>query len=209
MNDDQKREARLRQALSALVDGEAHELEVSQVLAKAKGHDEVRARWARYQLVSAVLQARGAAQGTNSSATPSPAQAATSPAAAPLRRGFGWGSFALAASLTLALVVVLRTVGSEAAPAPMLAALTPTAAPTPAPTLAAPLQAVAFGGEPSTGGAAVQITMPRAWAASGELGPGAARHLQTLMRRHAELNLLDSAGSLVPAVRLVAHAEAL
>lgn len=205
MNDDQKREARLRQALSALVDGEAHELEVSQVLAKAKGHDEVRARWARYQLVSAVLQARGAAQGTNSSATPSPAQAATSPAAAPLRRGVGWGSFALAASLTLALVVVLRTVGPEAAPAPMLAALTPTAAP----TLAAPLQAVAFGGEPSTGGAAVQITMPRAWAASGELGPGAARHLQTLMRRHAELNLLDSAGSLVPAVRLVAHAEAL
>ena len=28
------------------------------------------------------------------------------------------------------------------------------------------------------------------------------------MRRHAELNLLDSAGSLVPAVRLVAHSEA-
>ena len=63
MNDDQKREARLRQALSALVDGEAHELEVSQVLAKARGHDEVKARWARYQLVSAALKSRGAAQG--------------------------------------------------------------------------------------------------------------------------------------------------
>ena len=95
MNDDQKREARLRQALSALVDGEAHELEVSQVLAKAKGHDEVKARWARYQLVSAALQARGAAQGSAVVTTAHPAGAAL-PAAAPLRRGFGWGSFALA-----------------------------------------------------------------------------------------------------------------
>jgi anti-sigma factor RsiW len=203
MNDDQKREARLRQALSALVDGEAHELEVSQVLAKAKGHDEVKARWARYQLVSAALQARGAAQGSAVVTTAHPAGAAL-PAAAPLRRGFGWGSFALAASLTLALVMVLRTVVPSPEPEPMLAALTPS----PAPTLAVPLQPVALGGERSSGSAAVQITMPRAWAASGELGPGAARHLQTLMRRHAELNLLDSAGSLVPAVRLVAHSEA-
>ena len=203
MNDDQKREARLRQALSALVDGEAHELEVSQVLAKAKGHDEVKARWARYQLVSAALQARGAAQGAVTVATTPPAGAAL-PAAATPRRGFGWGSFALAASLTLALVVVLRSLGPSTEPSPMLAALTPS----PAPTLAVPLQPVALGGERSSGSAAVQITMPRAWAASGELGPGAARHLQTLMRRHAELNLLDSAGSLVPAVRLVAHSEA-
>lgn len=204
MNDDQKREARLRQALSALVDGEAHELEVSQVLAKAKGHDEVRARWARYQLVSAALQARGAAQGGAAMDTSPAREATTLPAAASLRPGFGWGSFALAASLTLALVVMLRTLGPGTDPAPMLAALTPT----PAPSLAVPLQPVALGGERSSGPAAVQITMPRAWAASGELGPGAARHLQTLMRRHAELNLLDSAGSLVPAVRLVAHSEA-
>jgi sigma-E factor negative regulatory protein RseA len=203
MNDDQKREVRLRQALSALVDGEAHELEVSQVLAKAKGHDEVKARWARYQLVSAALQARGAAQGSAAVTTAHPAGAAL-PAAATPRRGFGWGSFALAASLTLALVVVLRSLGPSTEPSPMLAALTPS----PAPTLAVPLQPVALGGERSSGSAAVQITMPRAWAASGELGPGAARHLQTLMRRHAELNLLDSAGSLVPAVRLVAHSEA-
>jgi hypothetical protein len=203
MTDDQKREARLRQALSALVDGEAHELEVSQVLAKAKGHDEVKARWARYQLVSAALQARGATQGAVTVATTPPAGAAL-PAAATPRRGFGWGSFALAASLTLALMVVLRTLGPGLEPAPRLAALTPT----PAPSLAVPLQPVALGGERSSGSAAVQITMPRAWAASGELGPGAARHLQTLMRRHAELNLLDSAGSLVPAVRLVAHSEA-
>ena len=204
MNDDQKREARLRQALSALVDGEAHELEVSQVLAKAKGHDEVKARWARYQLVSAALQAPGAAQRAAASAAPPPADATPVPAAGSLRRGFGWGSFALAASLTLALVVVLRTMAPGAEPAPMVAALTGP----PAPILAAPLHPVALGGEPSSGGAAVQITMPRAWAASGELGPGAARHLQALMRRHAELNLLDSAGSLVPAVRLVARAEA-
>jgi len=203
MTDDQKREARLRQALSALVDGEAHELEVSQVLAKAKGHDEVKARWARYQLVSAALQARGATQGAVTVATTPPAGAAL-PAAATPRRGFGWGSFALAASLTLALMVVLRTLGPGSEPAPRLAALTPT----PAPSLAVPLQPVALGGERSSGSAAVQITMPRAWASSGELGPGAARHLQTLMRRHAELNLLDSAGSLVPAVRLVAHSEA-
>jgi len=203
MNDDQKREVRLRQALSALVDGEAHELEVSQVLAKAKGHDEVKARWARYQLVSAALQARGAAQGSAAVTTAHLAGAAL-PAAATPRRGFGWGSFALAASLTLALVVVLRSLGPSTEPSPMLAALTPS----PAPTLAVPLQPVALGGERSSGSAAVQITMPRAWAASGELGPGAARHLQTLIRRHAELNLLDSAGSLVPAVRLVAHSEA-
>lgn len=206
MNDDQKREARLRQALSALVDGEAHELEVSQVLAKAKGHDEVKARWARYQLVSAALQARGAALGSAASSAHHPAEATASPtpASAPLRRGFGWGSFALAASLTLALVVVLRTVDPGAESAPMLAALTPASGP----IVAAPLQPVSLGGERALGSAAVQITMPRTWAASGELGPGAARHLQTLMRRHAELNLLDSAGSLVPAVRLVAHAEA-
>lgn len=204
MNDDLKREARLRQTLSALVDGEAHELEVSQVLAKAKGHGEVKARWARYQLVSAALQARGVAQGALGSDALPPAQATALPAAASLRRGFGWGSFALAASLTLALVVVLRTLGPSSESAPMLAALTPA----PAPTLAVPLQPVALGGERSSGSAAVQISMPRAWAASGELGPGAARHLQALMRRHAELNLLDSAGSLVPAVRLVAHSEA-
>lgn len=204
MNDDQKREARLRQALSALVDGEAHELEVSQVLAKARGHDEVKARWARYQLVSAALQARGGAQGSAASTAPPPAEAAAVPATGGFRRGFGWGSFTLAASLTLALVVVLRTMGPGAEAQPMLAALTPT----PAPSLAVPLRSAALGDERSFGGAALQITMPRAWAASGELGPGAARHLQTLMRRHAELNLLDSAGSLVPAVRLVAYSEA-
>ena len=204
MNDDQKREARLRQALSALVDGEAHELEVSQVLAKARGHDEVKARWARYQLVSAALKSRGAAQGGAAIDAPPATGAKTLPAAAPLRRGFGWGSFALAASLTLALVMVLRTVGPSPEPEPVLAALTPT----PAPFLAVPLRPVALGGEGASGGAAVRITMPRAWASSGELGPGAARHLQALMRRHAELNLLDSAGSLVPAVRLVAHSEA-
>ena len=204
MTDDQKREARLRQALSALVDGEAHELEVSQVLAKAKGHDEVKARWARYQLVSAALQARGAAQGSAAIDESPATEVTTLPSSAPLPRGFGWGSFALAASLTLALMVVLRTVGPGSEPEPRLAALTPTAAP----SLAVPLQPVALGGERSSGSAAVQITMPRAWASSGELGPGAARHLQTLMRRHAELNLLDSAGSLVPAVRLVAYSEA-
>ena len=110
----------------------------------------------------------------------------------------------MAASLTLALVVVLRTIGPGAEPQPLLAALTPA----PAPSLAVPLRPAALGDERSFGGAALQITMPRAWAASGELGPGAARHLQTLMRRHAELNLLDSAGSLVPAVRLVAYSEA-
>lgn len=142
MNDDQKREARLRQALSALVDGEAHELEVSQVLAKARGHDEVKARWARYQLVSAALKSRGAAQG-GAAIDASPAtEAKTLPAAAPLRRGFGWGSFALAASLTLALVMVLRTVGPSPEPEPVLAALTPT----PAPFLAVPLRPVALGG---------------------------------------------------------------
>jgi negative regulator of sigma E activity len=206
MSEEQKRETRLRQALSALVDGEAHELEVSQVLAKAKGHDEVRARWARYQLVSSVLRAQGAAQ----QAPASPPKAAVKdipvPGAEALRRHFGWGSFALAASLTLAFVVVLRSLAPNVEPGPMLAALTPATEP----TLAAALQPVALGGERASGSAVLQITMPRAWAASATLGSGSgsARHLQTLMRRHAELNLLDSAGSLVPAVRLVAHSEA-
>jgi len=204
MSDEQKREARLRQALSALVDGEAHELEVSQVLAKAKGHDEVRARWARYQLVSSVLQAQGAAQRAPTSTLNRAVKDHPVPGAEAFRRHFGWGSFALAASLTLAFVVVLRSLAPHAEPGPMLAALTPATEP----TLAAILQPVALGGERASGSAALQITMPRAWATSGALGSGSARHLQMLMRRHAELNLLDSAGSLMPAVRLVAHSEA-
>ena len=204
MNDDQQREQRLRQALSALVDGEAHELEVSQVLARAKGHDDVKARWARYQLVSAALQAGGQARLQQEGAPPPPAKATASTAP--------W-SFAAAAALTLALTVLLRVTGDNTVVPSDLAATpaSPPAAFALAGAFEAGLQPVALGGQaPAERKRASLLNYGDSTASVSPATVRSAteRHLQTLMRRHAELNMLDSAGALVPAVRLVALADA-
>lgn len=202
MKDEQQREQRLRQALSALVDGEAHELEVSQVLARARGHDDVKARWARYQLVSAALQAGGQARLEQEETPPPPAKASA-----------GLWSFAAAAALTLALTVLLRTTGGESAVPSDLAAspATPPAAFALAGAFEAGFQPVALGGRSDAdrkGASLLRYGEASAWVSPATVRGATQRHLQTLMRRHAELNMLDSAGALVPAVRLVALADA-
>lgn len=47
---------RMKESLSALVDGEADELEIRRILNQAEQDDELRERWGRYQLIGAALR---------------------------------------------------------------------------------------------------------------------------------------------------------
>ena len=123
----------LGESLSAVMDGEAEELELRRVLAAAGEDPEVRARWSRYQLARDVMHRQAvslrldlaAAVSAAIAAEAVPAQSAAATAAAPQARR-GWaqlGRVAVAASVALAVLAGVRFYngGQEAAMAPQLA----------------------------------------------------------------------------------------
>lgn len=119
----------LDQSVSAVMDGEADELELRRVLAAAGEDAAVRERWARYQLARAVMHKQTVVPGLDLASAVSAAIAAEgAPAAAPAAPAArsGWAQFgrvAVAASVTLAVLVGVRFYNGQddAALAPQLA----------------------------------------------------------------------------------------
>ncbi len=120
----------LDQSVSAVMDGEADELELRRVLAAAGEDAAVRERWARYQLARAVMHKQTVVPGLDLASAVSAAIAAEeSPAAAPAAPAArsGWAQFgrmAVAASVALAVLVGVRFYNGQddaAALAPQLA----------------------------------------------------------------------------------------
>lgn len=104
-------EPSLEQALSALMDGEASELELMRVLKHAED-DQLRQTWQRYQTVRAAMHQEpvmsvdvlAAVREAVAGIEPGRAEAPAAPA--PVRRGFwqAWSKVAVAASVTLAVL---------------------------------------------------------------------------------------------------------
>lgn len=118
----------LDESMSAVMDGEAGELELRRVLAAAGEDAQARARWARYQLARDVMHRQSVLPGLDLSAAVAAAidaepAAAAAPVAAPRARGWQrLGRFAVAASVTLAVLAGVRWYHQdEALQAPQLA----------------------------------------------------------------------------------------
>lgn len=108
---------RMKESLSALVDGEADELEVRRVLNEMEQDDELRQSWQRYQMMGSIMRdepvaqvdlSRGIMQAIDGEpmdeiVTPEPQQAANEPQS---KRWFA--QVAVAASVTLAVLIGVR-----------------------------------------------------------------------------------------------------
>ena len=97
------------ESLSALMDGEANELEIQRLLGMADRDAEVRARWSRYQLAAALVHQQQVAEISSLAlADRIRAQLAQEPpqlaAVRPRSRGRSFAGLAVAASVALAVV---------------------------------------------------------------------------------------------------------
>ena len=120
----------LDESVSAVMDGEADELELRRVLAAAGEDAAVRERWARYQLARAVMHKQTVVPGLDLASAVSAAIAAEeAPTAATVQKSSrsSWSQFgrlAVAASATLAVLAGVRFYNGQddtAALAPQLA----------------------------------------------------------------------------------------
>lgn len=117
----------LGESVSAVMDGEADELELRRVLAAAGEDPEVRARWGRYQLARSVMHKQTVMPGLDLAAAVSAAIAAEAVAAPVVQAKSPWqqiGRLAVAASVTLAVLAGVRFYNSQddaAGMAPQLA----------------------------------------------------------------------------------------
>lgn len=119
----------LDESVSAVMDGEADELELRRVLAAAGEDPAVRQRWARYQLARSVMHKQTVMPGLDLAAAVSAAIAAeeapvaAAPVQPPMRSAWRQvGRLAVAASVTLAVLAGVRFYnGQDEALAPQLA----------------------------------------------------------------------------------------
>lgn len=133
----------LDESLSAVMDGEADELELRRVLAASGDDSAVRERWARYQLARDVMHRQSVLPQLDLAAAVSAAiEAEDAQAAAPAAKPTGsWhqvARFAVAATVTLAVLVGVRfyngqdeapQLAQQAAPVQQQHTLVPAAAP--------------------------------------------------------------------------------
>jgi sigma-E factor negative regulatory protein RseA len=180
----------LREALSAVMDGEGDELALRRIL--ARGDDEtLRATWARYHAARDALQGRRTTPGVDISQA---VREAVAGEATPRRRGAGpWrsvASFAIAASVTAVVLLggrELAGVGDRAGPAPLASPAGPVTT-----TGAAPVRA-------SYGSRAVPAQQPTSTGAYDEV---ARQRLRLYSQEHAEQAVLNTPQGLVPFARV-------
>ena len=108
----------LRETLSALMDDEAEQLELRRVLQAGDQDPEVRRTWERYQFARSVMHKEPWQAGTDLSAGIAAALAdEPTPAVAPATRSPRWkgqlGRLAVAASVTVAVLVGVRMVNQD------------------------------------------------------------------------------------------------
>lgn len=117
----------LDESVSAVMDGEADELELRRVLAAAGEDPALRERWARYQLARSVMHRQTVRPGLDLASAVSAAIAAEespTPASQPVSSGWRQlGRLAVAASVTLAVLAGVRFYNNqdETSLAPQLA----------------------------------------------------------------------------------------
>lgn len=118
----------LDESVSAVMDGEADELELRRVLAAAGDDPQLRQRWARYQLARDVMHRQTVAPGLDlaarvSAALEAEAETAAVPAAQSARWSLQLGRLAVAASVALAVLVGVNAfnVQDDAVRVPQLA----------------------------------------------------------------------------------------
>lgn len=117
----------LEESVSAVMDGEADELELRRFVAASGEDPAVRERWARYQLARDVMHRQAVLPKLDLAASVSAAIAAEDAQAAPIARAASpWrrvGRLAVAASVTLAVLVGVRFYNNQGEPggAPQLA----------------------------------------------------------------------------------------
>ncbi len=191
----------LQETLSALMDNEASELEVRRVLQATEQDPALRSTWDRYQVAKSVmhkepwqgkidLSAGIAAALANE---PTPDVAAQTPAAKASALWQNMGKFAVAASVTVAVLVGVRMVNQDVAPGEPVMAERPAAeqaAPVAAAPVAVPQQGGAvLAGYPATSEAA---QAPSEWQEE---------RIGDYMRRHAEQGAQGATPQLVPHAR--------
>ncbi len=180
----------LREALSAVMDGEGDELALRRIL--ARGDDQtLRATWARYHIARDVLQGRRATFDMDISQA---VREAVAGEATPRRRGAGpWGavaSFAIAASVTAVVLLggrELAGVGERAGSAPPASPVGPVTT-----TAGTPVRA-------SYGSRAVPVQQPASTGAYDEL---ARQRLRRYSQEHAEQAALNTPQGLIPFARV-------
>lgn len=110
----------LNESMSAVMDGEAAELELRRVLSACGEDAELRQRWKRHQLASAALRGQLVRPELDLAARVSAALAAEEAAPGASARGAGRGSqllrLSVAASVTFAVLVGARFYGMQQAP---------------------------------------------------------------------------------------------
>ena len=113
---------RINESLSALIDGETDELEVRRLLNQLEEDDELRARWSRYQMIGALMRnepaanvdlSRGIMQAIEGEPMDEVARPASSVAAAAVHKMRWLASGAVAATVTLAVLVGVHSLQQE------------------------------------------------------------------------------------------------
>ncbi|WP_221799091.1 sigma-E factor negative regulatory protein [Oceanobacter mangrovi] len=219
---------RMNESLSALVDGEADELEVRRVLNQIEEDDELRERWSRYQLMGALLRdeqamtvdlSKGIMQaidGEPMDEVPARSSAAVVgtdvvPAVADEERKIsaswknGWiASGAVAASVTLAVLLGVRVVDESmiAGGTEVASAVTINAAPAAAPVMStvasAPAELVAANSD--------SAAMADSQLSESELRD-AQQRLQEYVLQHSENASLNNGRGLMPYARVTSFEQ--
>ena len=105
---------RMNESLSALVDGEADELEVRRLLNQVETDDDLRATWNRYQIIGSVMRGEAVSsvdllKGINQALDGEPMDDVVVPAARSVKTASAWhklaASGAVAASVMFAVVI--------------------------------------------------------------------------------------------------------
>lgn len=194
----------LRESLSALMDDEAEQLEVRRVLQAGEQDPSVRRSWERYQLARSVMHKEPWGTGVDLSAGIA-AALADEPAlkAAPVPSAFRWktqlGRVAVAASVTVAVLVGVRMVNHDPAADNTMASVergVPAVSSTSAPVVSAtPVGSGAILAGFSSHADQQQRPQP-----TGEPSVWQKQRIEDYLRQHAENNV-QTAPQLVPYAR--------
>lgn len=208
---------RLRESLSALMDDEADDLELGRILrAMEQPGSDLGATWARYQLVSAVLQRRIGGQSLEPLAlsleddgvlaegdSEQDEVSAEGGAAIPERRRWrGFTSFAVAASLTAVAVVGWQWQTPGASDAPRAFPEAQVAAPVRTPDRRALIPATQQPPQLLARDSASVPARERVAASGSE--EKLRQQVEAFMVRHAEHNALHSRSGMMPFARMAA-----
>src|SRR5690554_7949361 len=195
----------LRESLSALMDDAAEQLEVRRVLHASEQDPEIRRSWERYQLARSVMRKEPWQTGVDLSTGIAAAladepslQVKPSPGASPWKTRLG--RVAVAASVTVAVLVGVRMVNHDPAVTSQMASVEHGVPASSAPVSAAPAIAPVGAGAVLAGFSSHADQKPQPAEQVSEPSDWQEQRMGTYLRRHAENNA-QSAPQLMPYAR--------